>query len=74
LDIREGKSLAFLPQRRLAKRPPAHHRGGWANPRAEDGEILAKRTSLHLMKSHQAAGAGIALVPEDRCIMRGPHR
>jgi len=40
-------------------------------PEARHGEIWLDHQPLHNMKSHQAAAAGIALVPEDRRIIPG---
>ena len=41
------------------------------NPGLKHGEIWLDHQPLHLMKSYQAAAAGIALVPEDRRIIAG---
>jgi branched-chain amino acid transport system ATP-binding protein len=41
------------------------------DPALKHGEIWLDHQPLHLMKSHQAAAAGIGLVPEDRCIIPG---
>jgi ABC-type branched-subunit amino acid transport system ATPase component len=41
------------------------------SPQVNHGEIWLDHQPLHTMKSHEAARAGIGLVPEDRCIIPG---
>ncbi|MDF1524623.1 MAG: ATP-binding cassette domain-containing protein, partial [Trueperaceae bacterium] len=41
------------------------------SPQVTHGEIWLDHQPLHLMKSHEAAVAGIGLVPEDRRIIPG---
>ncbi|MCA1776887.1 MAG: ABC transporter ATP-binding protein [Paracoccaceae bacterium] len=70
-DIHEGEILALLGRNGAGKTSTLRAIARLDNPELKHGEIWLDHQPLHTMKSHQAAGAGIALVPEDRCIISG---
>ena len=70
-DIHEGEILALLGRNGAGKTSTLRTIARMGNPELRHGEIWLDRQPLHLMKNHQAAAAGIALVPEDRCIIQG---
>ena len=70
-DIHEGEILALLGRNGAGKTSTLRTIARLGNPELKHGEIWLDHQPLHLMKSHQAAAAGIALVPEDRCIIAG---
>ncbi len=70
-DIHEGEILALLGRNGAGKTSTLRTIARLDNPTLKHGEIWLDHKPLHEMKSHQAAQAGIALVPEDRRIIRG---
>jgi branched-chain amino acid transport system ATP-binding protein len=70
-DVREGEIVALLGRNGAGKTSTlrAIAQVGW--PVLKQGEVWLDRQSLHTMKSFEAAQAGVALVPEDRRIIRG---
>ena len=70
-DIHEGEILALLGRNGAGKTSTLRAIARLSNPTLKHGEIWLDRKPLHQMKSFEAAQAGIALVPEDRCIIPG---
>ncbi|WP_373353297.1 ABC transporter ATP-binding protein [Pseudoroseicyclus sp. CXY001] len=70
-DIHEGEILALLGRNGAGKTSTLRTIARLGNPALLHGEIWLDHQPLHQMKSHQAAQAGIALVPEDRRIIAG---
>ena len=70
-DIREGEILALLGRNGAGKTSTLRTIARMDNPELQKGEIWLDHQPLHKMKSYEAAGAGIALVPEDRRIIQG---
>lgn len=70
-DIHEGEILALLGRNGAGKTSTLRTIARLADPELKHGEIWLDHQPLHDMKSHQAAAAGIALVPEDRRIIPG---
>jgi branched-chain amino acid transport system ATP-binding protein len=70
-DIHEGEILALLGRNGAGKTSTLRAIARLDNPTLRHGEIWLDHKPLHEMKSHQAAQAGIALVPEDRRIIPG---
>jgi branched-chain amino acid transport system ATP-binding protein len=71
LDVREREILALLGRNGAGKTTllrtiaRAHH------PQLHRGEIWLQDKALHRMEAHEAARAGVQLVPEDRRIIAG---
>jgi branched-chain amino acid transport system ATP-binding protein len=70
-DIHEGEILALLGRNGAGKTSTLRAIARLDNPTLRHGEIWLDHKPLHEMRSHQAAQAGIALVPEDRRIIPG---
>ena len=70
-NIHEGEILALLGRNGAGKTSTLRAIARLDNPALKHGEIWLDHKPLHQMKSHQAAAAGIALVPEDRRIIAG---
>ncbi|MGB3754149.1 MAG: ABC transporter ATP-binding protein [Parerythrobacter sp.] len=70
-DVREGEILALLGRNGAGKTSTLRTIARLASPEIRRGEIWLDDAPLHKMKSHEAAAAGIALVPEDRRIIAG---
>uniref|UniRef100_UPI004048155F ABC transporter ATP-binding protein n=1 Tax=Yoonia sp. TaxID=2212373 RepID=UPI004048155F len=70
-NIHEGEILALLGRNGAGKTSTLRTIARMDNPELRHGEIWLDHKPLHQMKSHQAAAAGIALVPEDRSIIPG---
>ncbi|MDG1377407.1 MAG: ABC transporter ATP-binding protein [Yoonia sp.] len=70
-DIHEGEILALLGRNGAGKTSTLRTIARMGNPELRHGEIWLDHKPLHTMKNHEAAAAGIALVPEDRCIIPG---
>jgi len=70
-DIHEGEILALLGRNGAGKTSTLRTIARMDHPDLRHGEIWLDRKPLHLMKSHEAATNGIALVPEDRSIIPG---
>ena len=70
-NIHEGEILALLGRNGAGKTSTLRTIARMDDPALTHGEIWLDHQPLHEMKSHQAAGAGIGLVPEDRRIIQG---
>ena len=70
-NIHEGEILALLGRNGAGKTSTLRAIARLDNPALKHGEIWLDHKPLHQMKAYQAAGAGIALVPEDRRIIAG---
>ncbi|MFQ6549795.1 ABC transporter ATP-binding protein [Aestuariibius sp. 2305UL40-4] len=70
-NIHEGEILALLGRNGAGKTSTLRTIARLDNPELRHGEIWLDHQPLHEMKSHQAASAGISLVPEDRRIIAG---
>ncbi len=70
-DIREGEVVALLGRNGAGKTSTLRSIARLDSPQVTHGEIWLDHQPLHLMKSHQAAQLGVALVPEDRRIIAG---
>jgi len=71
LDIRQGEILALLGRNGAGKTSTLRTIARTDNPQMRQGEIWLDGKPIHQMKSHEAARAGIQLVPEDRRIISG---
>jgi branched-chain amino acid transport system ATP-binding protein len=71
LDIHEGEILALLGRNGAGKTSTLRAIARVDSPQLRHGEIWLDHKPLHTMTSHQAAAAGVALVPEDRRIIAG---
>jgi branched-chain amino acid transport system ATP-binding protein len=70
-NVHEGEILALLGRNGAGKTTTLRAIARMDNPQLNHGEIWLDHQPLHKMKSHEAAVAGIGLVPEDRCIISG---
>ncbi|WP_108482139.1 ABC transporter ATP-binding protein [Oceaniglobus ichthyenteri] len=70
-NIHEGEILALLGRNGAGKTTTLRTIARMDNPELQRGEIWLDHQPLHQMKSYQASAHGIALVPEDRCIIPG---
>jgi len=70
-NVHEGEILALLGRNGAGKTTTLRSIARMDNPQVNHGEIWLDHQPLHKMASHQAAAAGIGLVPEDRCIIPG---
>ena len=70
-NVHEGEILALLGRNGAGKTSTLRSIARMSSPMVTRGEIWLDHQPLHNMKSHQAAAAGIGLVPEDRCIIPG---
>ncbi len=70
-NIHEGEILALLGRNGAGKTSTLRTIARLDDPELRHGEIWLDHKPLHEMKSYEAAGAGIALVPEDRRIIPG---
>ena len=70
-NVHEGEILALLGRNGAGKTTTLRSIARMDNPQVLRGEIWLDHQPLHTMKSHEAAMAGIGLVPEDRCIIPG---
>jgi branched-chain amino acid transport system ATP-binding protein len=70
-DVREGEILALLGRNGAGKTSTLRALARLDNPALRSGEIWLGGLPIHRMKSHEAARAGIQLVPEDRRIIPG---
>ncbi|GGO56863.1 amino acid/amide ABC transporter ATP-binding protein 2, HAAT family [Roseovarius pacificus] len=70
-NVHEGEILALLGRNGAGKTTTLRSIARMDSPQVTHGEIWLDHQPLHNMKSHDAAAAGIGLVPEDRCIIPG---
>ena len=70
-NVHEGEILALLGRNGAGKTSTLRAIARLANPEIRKGEVWLDHQPLHQMKAHQAAQAGIGLVPEDRRIIQG---
>ncbi len=70
-DIREGEIVALLGRNGAGKTSTLRSIARASNPEVRHGEVWLDHKALHTMKAHEAANNGVALVPEDRCIIPG---
>lgn len=70
-DVREGEIVALLGRNGAGKTTMLRSIARMDDPQLNHGEIWLDHQPLHTMKSYQAAQLGVALVPEDRCIIPG---
>ena len=70
-NIHEGEILALLGRNGAGKTSTLRTIARLDNPELHHGEIWLDHQPLHKMRSHEAAAADIALVPEDRRIIPG---
>ncbi len=70
-DLAEGEILALLGRNGAGKTTTLRAIARLDNPQVPRGQIWLDGQPLHQMSSHQAAAAGLGLVPEDRRIIPG---
>ena len=70
-NVHEGEILALLGRNGAGKTTTLRSIARMDNPQVHHGEIWLDHQPLHTMASHEAAIAGIGLVPEDRRIIAG---
>ena len=70
-DIPEGEILALLGRNGAGKTSTLRTIARIGEPELQQGEIWLAGKPLHKMASHEAAVAGVGLVPEDRRIIPG---
>ncbi|MGV6811127.1 MAG: ABC transporter ATP-binding protein [Brevirhabdus sp.] len=70
-NVHEGEILALLGRNGAGKTSTLRAIARLDNPELRHGEIWLDHQHLHSMKSHEAAIAGVGLVPEDRRIIPG---
>jgi branched-chain amino acid transport system ATP-binding protein len=70
-NVHEGEILALLGRNGAGKTTTLRSIARMDSPQVLHGEIWLDHQPLHTMKSHEAAAAGIGLVPEDRRIISG---
>lgn len=70
-NMHEGEILALLGRNGAGKTSTLRAIARTDTPEMRLGEIWLDHKPLHKMKSHQAAVAGVGLVPEDRRIIPG---
>jgi branched-chain amino acid transport system ATP-binding protein len=70
-NLHEGEILALLGRNGAGKTSTLRTIARAGNPELRSGEIWLDHKPLHKMKSHEAAAAGMVLVPEDRRIIPG---
>ena len=70
-NIHEGEILALLGRNGAGKTSTLRAIARTGSPMVTKGEIWLDHEPLHDMASHEAAQAGLALVPEDRRIIPG---
>ncbi len=69
--VHEGEILALLGRNGAGKTSTLRSVARIGDPEVTHGEIWLDHQPLHKMSSHEAAQAGLGLVPEDRRIIQG---
>jgi len=69
--VHEGEILALLGRNGAGKTSTLRSVARVGDPEVTHGEIWLDHQPLHTMASHEAAQAGLGLVPEDRRIIQG---
>lgn len=70
-NVHEGEILALLGRNGAGKTSTLRACARVGSPELKHGEIWLDHQPLHRMSAHEAAQAGLGLVPEDRCIIPG---
>ena len=70
-NVHEGEILALLGRNGAGKTTTLRSIARIGSPEVRHGEIWLDHQPLHNMSSHEAAQAGLGLVPEDRRIIPG---
>jgi branched-chain amino acid transport system ATP-binding protein len=70
-EVREGEILALLGRNGAGKTSTLRAIARLDDPALARGEVWLDGEALHRMRSHEAAAAGLQLVPEDRRIISG---
>ncbi len=70
-NVHEGEILALLGRNGAGKTSTLRSIARIGSPLVTQGEIWLDHQPLHNMSSHEAAAAGLGLVPEDRRIIPG---
>ncbi|MEX0303471.1 MAG: ABC transporter ATP-binding protein [Leisingera sp.] len=70
-NVHEGEILALLGRNGAGKTSTLRSIARTGSPMVTRGEIWLDHKPLHQMASHEAAAAGLGLVPEDRRIIPG---
>ena len=70
-NIREGEIVALLGRNGAGKTSTLRSIARAAEPEVRSGEIWLDHQPLHTMQDYQVAQLGVALVPENRCIIGG---
>ena len=70
-NVHEGEILALLGRNGAGKTSTLRSIARIGDPQVTHGEIWLDHQPLHNMSSHEAATAGLGLVPEDRRIIPG---
>jgi len=71
MNIHEGEILALLGRNGAGKTSTLRALARLGDPMMTKGEVWLDHQPLHTMKAHEAAQAGLGLVPEDRRIIQG---
>ena len=70
-DIQKGQILSLLGRNGAGKTSTLRTLARVGTPQLTSGEVWLDGAAIHKLKAHQAARAGIQLVPEDRRIIGG---
>ncbi|TEU24127.1 MAG: ABC transporter ATP-binding protein [Gammaproteobacteria bacterium] len=70
-DVREGEIIALLGRNGAGKTSTLRSIARADEPQVQHGEIWLDHQPLHSMKDYEVAQIGVALVPEDRCVIGG---
>lgn len=70
-NVHEGEIVALLGRNGAGKTSTLRSISRVDDPQVNKGEIWLDHQPLHDMRAHQAAAAGVGLVPEDRRIIQG---